>query len=80
MDLKPLAHLLGNPMDPQCLSDHVPLMAVIRQGIARPTVPRGWPRWLAETPEFLAAAAALAAAPAPPFSGIDVARKVLQDT
>ena len=80
MDLKPVAHLLGNPMDPQCLSDLPPLMAVIRQEIARPMVLRGWPRWLAETPEFLAATAALAAAPVPPFSGIDVARKVLRDT
>ncbi len=50
MDLKPLAHLLGNPLDPQSLSDHAPLMAIIRQEVVRPAVQRGWPMWLAETP------------------------------
>ncbi len=30
MDLKPVAHLFANPTDPQCLSDHAPLLAVVR--------------------------------------------------
>ncbi len=67
MDLEPVARFPAVLVGPR-------LMAIVRQEVACPAVQRGWPRWLAETPEFRDGTAAQSADQAPPFTDMDLAR------